>query len=301
MTGIAYLLTLLALAAALLLTACQGQPPDPLDELVDIGSHRLHLNCRGQGTPTVVVDAGIGESTESWLPLQDRIAPQTRVCTYQRAGYSPSEPGPRPRDSGRAAGELHALLEAAGEEGPFVLVGHSLGGLNMQVYAGRYPGQVAGLVLLDPPPLSWLLGEAYPGLRQMAIQQTATWRDQAAEAAGSGEPEAQAGADLLWTLVSEHEEMFGQSARLAADIDTFGQIPLIVIASGKPNPGFGDVADEYQRYWAGESRKLAAKSGQGQFLLAPQSSHHLHIDEPDLVVEAILSLVNGAVGTSTPM
>jgi pimeloyl-ACP methyl ester carboxylesterase len=249
----------------------------------------------------VVVDAGIGESTESWLPLQERIALQTRVCTYQRAGYSPSQPGPLPRDSGRVAGELHALLEAAGEEGPFVLVGHSLGGLNMQVYAGRYPDQVAGLVLLDPPPLSWLLGEAYAGLRQMAVQQTATWRDQAAEAARSGEPEAQAAADLLWTLASEHEEMFGRSARLAAAIDTFGQIPLVVIASGKPNPVFGDVADEYQRYWAEESRKLAAKSGRGQFLLAPESSHHLHLDAPDLVVEAILSLVNGAIGTSTPM
>jgi hypothetical protein len=135
----------------------------------------------------------------------------------------------------------------------------------------------------------------------MAVQQTATWRDQAAEAARSGEPEAQAAADLLWTLASEHEEMFGRSARLAAAIDTFGQIPLVVIASGKPNPVFGDVADEYQRYWAEESRKLAAKSGRGQFLLALESSHHLHIDEPDLVVEAILSLVNGAIGTSTPM
>jgi pimeloyl-ACP methyl ester carboxylesterase len=291
----------LLLVAALLLTACQGQPPNPLDELVDLGSQRLHLNCRGQGTPTVIVDAGIGESTESWLPLQERIASQTRVCTYERAGYSPSEPGPLPRDSGRVAGELHALLEAAREEGPFVLVGHSLGGLNVQVHASRYPVQVAGMVLLDPPPLSWLLGQAYPGLHHMAAQQTALWRDQPAEAARSGEPEAQTGADLVWTLASEHEEMFGQSARLATAIDTFGQIPLIVIASGKPNPVFGDVADEYQRYWTGESRKLAAKSGRGQFLLAPESSHHLHVDQPDLVVEAILSIVHGAIGTSTPM
>jgi pimeloyl-ACP methyl ester carboxylesterase len=202
-----------ALAAALFLTACQGQRPDPLDELVDVGSHRLHISCRGQAILTVIVDVGIGESTESWLPLQDRIAPQARVCTYERGGYHPSEPGPLPRDSERIAAELHTLLEAAGEEGPFVLVGHSLGGLNMQVYASRYPDQVAGMVLLDPPPLSWLLGEEYPGLRQMAVQQTAAWRNQAAEAAQSGEPEAQTSAAFLRTVASEHEEAFGQSAQ----------------------------------------------------------------------------------------
>ena len=294
-------ITFLALTAALLLAACQAQPPDPLDELIDIGSHRLHIDCRGQGAPTVIVDVGIGESAESWLALQDRLAPHARVCTYERAGYVPSEPGPFPRDSGRVAGELNALLEAAGEKGPFVLVGHSLGGLNVQVYASRYSDQVAGMVLLDPPPLSWLLGEDYPDLRQMAVQQIATWRGQAAEAAQSTDPDAQASAAFLHTLASEHEELFGQSARLAADIDTFGQIPLVVVASGKPNAGFGDVAGEYQRYWAGESRKLAAKSGRSQFVLAEQSSHHLHRDEPGLVVDAILSVVNGAIGTSTPL
>jgi pimeloyl-ACP methyl ester carboxylesterase len=290
----------LAFIATLFLTACQGQSPDPLDEMVDVGSHRLHLYCRGQGAPTVVVDVGIGESTESWRALQDRIAPQARICTYERGGYHPSEPGPFPRDSGRIAAELHSLLEAAGEETPFILTGHSLGGLNVQVYASRYPAQVAGMVLLDPPPLPWLLGEEYPGLRQMALQQIAAWRDQAAEAAQASEPEAQTSAAFLRTVASEHEEAFGQSARQAAAIVSFGQIPLVVIASGKPNPGFGDVAEAYQRYWAGESRKLAAKSGRSQFILAPQSSHHLHTDEPDLVVDAITSVVHSALGTSIP-
>ena len=93
--------------------------------------------------------------------------------------------------------------------------------------------------------------------------------------------------------------------RLTVSVDvgigSFGQIPLKAIASGKPDPGSGDLADEYQRYWAGESRKFAAKSDRGQFLLALNSSHHLHVDEPDLVVETILSVVRGATGTPTPI
>ncbi len=95
-------------------------------------------------------------------------------------------------------------------------------------------------------------------------------------------------------IASEHREMFGESARLVAAISTFGQTPLLVIAAGKPNPFFGEIAEEYQLYWIEQSRTLSQKSSNGEFVLAAESTHHLYVDEPDLVVERILSLVHQA-------
>ena len=122
------------------------------ERLVDLGTHSLHIRCVGRGAPAVVIDTGHGDEAYTWYAIQDQLAEETRVCTYDRAGYGRSEPGPMPRHS-RQAAELKLLLENAGIEGPYLLVGHSLGGLNAQVFAGDYPDLVAGLVLVDPPPM----------------------------------------------------------------------------------------------------------------------------------------------------
>ena len=118
--------------------------------MIDVGGHRLHINCIGTGTPTVVIDAGWGDSSVAWSSwVQPAAARTTRVCTYDRAGMGYSEPGPLPRTAERFAQELHTLLTRAGEPGPYVLVGHSLGGALVRVYAHDYPAEVAGVVLID--------------------------------------------------------------------------------------------------------------------------------------------------------
>ena len=127
------------------------RPEATIDELVDVDTHRLHIHCTGTGRPTILIDTGMGETTQSWESLIESLSRETRVCAYDRAGYGQSEPGPMPRDSRRAAEELQLLLTNSGEDGPFLLLGHSLGGLNMQVYAHNYPDEVSGLILLDPP------------------------------------------------------------------------------------------------------------------------------------------------------
>jgi pimeloyl-ACP methyl ester carboxylesterase len=132
--------------------------------------------------------AGVTDQLDKLIPLQDRLARFTRVVTYNRAGYGRSEPGPLPRDSGREADELKTLLERASVKGPYVLVGHSLGALNVQVFAARYPDLVAGLVLLDPPPLSFILGQEYGKLGAMAEKMTAEWQGIADAAAKSADP-----------------------------------------------------------------------------------------------------------------
>ncbi len=289
---------LAVLAVILALLSCGEGGSQPSDQMITVGTHRLHIHREGQGAPAVVIDVGIGSSSEEWRQLQKQIAEITHVCTYDRAGYGSSEPGPLPRHSGTVAEELHALLQGASVSGPYILVGHSLGALNLQVYAARYPDDVAGIVLLDPPPLSWILGESYLGLRQMAEQMTNEWQAQADRLADSSDPRALAEAAFFRAIASEHREMLGESATLAAANETFGDLPLAVIASGMANPLFGEVADEYQQYWVRQSRAVAGKSTRGRFILVKESSHHLHRDAPAVVLEAIVALVREVRGPS---
>src|SRR5918995_1725811 len=121
----------------------------PPGEMVDVGGYSLHINCVGQGSPTVILDAGSGGFSAQWVRVQREVSDTTRVCAYDRAGMGWSEMGPEPRDARRITGELHTLLGKAGIEGPYVLVGHSFGGMYMQTYATRYPEEVAGVALVD--------------------------------------------------------------------------------------------------------------------------------------------------------
>src|ERR671921_8443 len=121
----------------------------PPGEMVDVGGYRLHINCVGQGSPTVVLDAGSGGFSAQWVRVQREVSDTTRVCAYDRAGMGWSQRGPDPRDAKQISSELHTLLGKAGIEGPYVLVGHSYGGLYMQTYAARYPDEVAGVALVD--------------------------------------------------------------------------------------------------------------------------------------------------------
>src|SRR3954468_19982866 len=118
-------------------------------QLYDVGGHRLHMSCTGTGSPTVVLASGTGEFSQSWARVTPTIASTTRVCAYDRAGQGWSDNASHPQDSRAIATDLYALLNAAGEHGPYVLVGHSLGGIYAMTFAAHYPGDVAGMVLLD--------------------------------------------------------------------------------------------------------------------------------------------------------
>lgn len=122
-------------------------------QLVDVGGHRLHIECTGSGSPTVVLESGAAESSFYW---GGRIAPAmagtTKVCAYDRAGRGFSEAAAGPQDGVAVANDLHALLAASGNPGPYVLVGHSTGGAYVRIFAARYPDEVAGMVLLDSQP-----------------------------------------------------------------------------------------------------------------------------------------------------
>src|SRR5919109_553973 len=117
--------------------------------LIDIGGYRLHIYCEGNGEPTAIMEAGLGNPGLAWTFVQPEIADGTRICVYDRAGLGWSDPSPRERTANVMVDELHSLLTQAGIEGPYVLVGHSFGGLLMRLYAHMYPEDVIGLVLVD--------------------------------------------------------------------------------------------------------------------------------------------------------
>jgi pimeloyl-ACP methyl ester carboxylesterase len=122
----------------------------PPGDMVDVNGHLMHINCIGEGSPTVILEAANLGMSAHWVRVQQQqVAQTTRVCAYDRAGMGWSERSPEPRDARQISSELHTLLKGANTEGPFVLVGHSYGGLYARMYAARYPEEVAGVVLVD--------------------------------------------------------------------------------------------------------------------------------------------------------
>jgi pimeloyl-ACP methyl ester carboxylesterase len=125
-------------------------------ELVDVGGHRLYVNCAGSGSPTVVLEAGLWQSSAYWESIATTVAADSRVCVYDRAGLGQSDPAPGPQDGVAIATDLHALLDGAQVDGPYLLVGHSSGGVYVKIFASEYPDEVAGMVLLDAQPVEAL-------------------------------------------------------------------------------------------------------------------------------------------------
>jgi pimeloyl-ACP methyl ester carboxylesterase len=122
-------------------------------ELVDVGDHSLRIDCTGTGSPTVVLESGLAESSFYWARISAAVAGTTKVCVYDRAGRGWSESAPAPQDGQAVAADLHTLLSASGNPGPYVLVGHSSGGVYVRIFAAKYPDEVAGMVLLDSQPV----------------------------------------------------------------------------------------------------------------------------------------------------
>jgi len=291
MRTVRFLVLFLAMTAAL--AACGQKGEDDMDQLVDLGTHSLHIRCVGHGVPAIVIDTGHGDVAAKWYAIQDQLVADSRVCTYDRAGYGRSEPGPMPRHSRREADELKLLLGKAGVEAPYLLVGHSLGGLNAQVFAGETPDLVAGLVLVDPPPIDFATGRAFPDLYQLLTGQASELVAMAEQAAQSTDPQVKAQAGYAAAIASELQT-FATSADQAAAVESFGDTPLVVVAAGRPNPAFGEQADAFQQFWIEQNRALASKAAGGEFALVAESGHLLYEDAPGRVVEAIRHVLDRA-------
>lgn len=267
--------------------------------MVDLGGYSLHINCQGTGSPTVILDAGIGDWSTHWTAVQNLLKADTRVCSYDRAGYGWSEPGPRPRDSSRIAGELHSLLDKARIDPPYILVGHSFGGFNMRLFASTYPDEVAGLVLVDASHQGSLTLQRNPdgsipstgmsGNQLMAIQPT-----NEEDLKFPAEAQAAIHDNLLHTksMVTARSEFrsLGFSVQELKQSAPLGHLPLIVLTRGKrvwPDDAIGNAKE---KNWQDEQAELVKLSYNSSQRIALNSGHHIHLDEPKVVADAIRDL-----------
>jgi pimeloyl-ACP methyl ester carboxylesterase len=280
-------------------------------QLVDIGGYGMHIYCSGQGSPAVILDAGMGDSFMSWQKVQPGIAKFTRVCSYDRAGLGYSDSSPRPRTSRVFVDELHRLLQNAGIVGPLILVGHSMGGFDVRLYASLYPhevaGEVAGVVLVDSshPEQQKRLPAAINDL-------DATWlREQEfveftmpfgiPRLLGfCGDDDAIRAADCNFHSARESVaelKSIAESAAQTANSGSLGDIPLAVLSHDPDmlQPGLPeDLVKPTNDAWQQMQEGLAHLSTRGRQMIARHSGHYIQLDRPELVVEAVRSVVDQA-------
>ncbi len=274
--------------------------------LVDVGGFRLHINCIGAGSPTVVLDAGLGGSSLDWSLVQPELGATTRVCAYDRAGMGWSDPGLLARTPEQIAEELHTLLVNADVPGPYVLVGHSLSGKYARLFALDYRLETAGLVLVDArseyvddrtTPLenrAFLKAVESQGRQYAMARRFGIARLFGAELAGtSANPAETRGLmALLATRQNAINATDGEAlARAANDAElraepAMGSLPLIVLVS--------DQSIANVPHWAEAQRRQAGRSSEGRMVIASESSHAVHLDRPDLVIGSVREVVASA-------
>ena len=271
----------LIVAALLIPHICVAQSVDYSPRLVDVGGQRLEVVQRGQGHPVVVVEAGSGLDWRNWIPIMDSIAPLTTVVSYSRAGYGNSPPASAPRTPLQVTSELHALLRAIDAAPPYVLVGHSLGGLYMQVFAAQYPDEVAGLLLVDSShERGWLEFDALsPGYLADVKQEI-----DSLEVARPEEGRTQEWIDLWPNMLRG----------ALPEAHPLPNVPTVVLTSLQTDPESTLVVqtEAGRQLWRSLHSEFFAGTIQGAHVVT-QSGHNIHMEEPGLVVESIRSLVKG--------
>ncbi|HKQ16179.1 MAG TPA: alpha/beta hydrolase [Steroidobacteraceae bacterium] len=258
-----------------------------MNTLIDIGGRRLALNCTGAGTPTVILETGLGAESDEWAAVQEAVQTFTRVCRYDRAGRGASDPAVRRRSAAEMVEDLHVLLRTADIRGPYVLVGHSFGGLLMRLFAQRFPQEVRSLVLVDSmhedqfevfgPTFPPATAEDPSPLRAVRAFWTGGWRT----------PESTAeGIDFVASLAQ------GRA------IESLYDLPIHVLTAGtflnQPLVPAAHRKDLQNRWDALQARFLELSSTVTQTIVH-RSGHFMQRNCPEVIVEAIAQAVGRSV------
>lgn len=274
----------------------------PLGKLIDIGDCKLHVHSLGKGGPTVVLDAGMGGTSLGWSLVQPEVAKQTRVCSYDRAGYAWSEEASSERTSSNIVEELHTLLHQANFPGPYILVGHSFGGGNVLLFAHRYPEETVGVILVDSvheemlevlPPTPEKLWEhpRWQWFLSIIGYKRLMGPTKEIEKMFTPLPEkiramyiAHLNKTSYTKTVSREMKCFAESLSQLKAVQIKDK-PLIVITAGKI------PENEEGRAWNLLQQKLLLKSTRSKQMIAENSDHMINHHQPDIVVNAILEMV----------
>jgi pimeloyl-ACP methyl ester carboxylesterase len=290
----------------------------PRGQLVDVGGRKMHIDCRGTGSPTVIFESGLGTGgTIDWTLVHDKIAGFTRACAYDRAGIMWSDAKDTPQRAAAVADDLHALLKGAGIDGPIVLVPHSIGGPYARAYVGKYGDQVAGLVMVDtshpdqvvrlgkvantdanPRKVAWIMHTA------TALSWTGAVRFAMANAGQGKLPRDAADRMAAYassSVVGATSELDGFDLTMddARQVRSFGNRPVIVLTAMAPfKPaeleGLGLKASDGVRFkqeWKALGAEQAAMSTRGRQQTVPDAGHYIQIDRPDVVISAVRDVV----------
>ena len=303
----------------------------PRGKLVDIGGLRLHINCTGTGSPTVIMESGPNDSLVTWQLVQPDISRFTRVCSYDRAGFGWSDAPTEPRSSSNVADELDRLLTRAGVPGPYIVVAFEYGALNVRMFTSRHHEQVVGMVLVDPvhpdmhhrAPFRRVTSspDRFHGFVSSARYEAIIWSvpfgvprilgwcrktyafpNQPAEWTQLA-PEAAAQYCRLQSWRTEEAQARDEDGSMPAKTGPFGDMPLVVLSH---DPQFGAFrrffpppkADKAEETWNEMQEELRALSSRSKRIVAKGSDRYVQIYRPELVVGAVHEIVNDACGTA---
>lgn len=319
-TGVALTLTAGALYQKISTVKDDYDYPVP-GKMVDVGGHKLHLNCSGEKNKflsTVILDAGSCLSSIDWTLVQPEIAKFTRVCSFDRAGMGWSEVGPTPRLSSRMVSELHTLLKNAEVDGPFLMVGHSFGGLTSQLFANTYPDKVSGVILIDgvnedtfkkmryadgtffkvfsQPNLATVLSAS--GLLRLLMRSPPFPMEGFSSEAKKMWLAKALSTKFVRALSQEIRAGEQSYHELAMSPNMLKDKPLTVISAGKSeyNPSMHEdereIHEERFRIWSEMQEDLVQKSSIGKRIIAVNSGHNIPHEQPDIIVYAIREMLD---------
>jgi pimeloyl-ACP methyl ester carboxylesterase len=272
-----------------LASAHAGQFPPVPGKRYDVGGYSIHMLCKGQGKPTVIIDAGLGDDSSDWFNVQNRSSAQTQVCVFDRPGYGWSDAGPQPRNSLRISNEIEKLVQKAGIDGPYVLVGHSFGGYNIRVFASQHPQKIAGMVLVDASHedqyerFNIKLPRHYERQRNILVLPKAT---------GSVSNKNSLLRERAINAARAEISSLHQSAMQVQHYNNLPKVPLIVISRGMAEWQGNEESESREQIWHQLQQDLWRLSPISQQIFAKRSGHDIHLHQPDLVVSAINDMVS---------